>query len=305
MANTAQTAVERDAFNQIADLFLDQSAGGGRFITNPDVLSSALKRYSQFRPTAGGAAFTPTDQAVRVARQAEDLLGNAYFPLARADRATAQFHDRVSRPLQESPIGSLADSNPNRSDPTSFGRLNTAISSTNPQGVEDLLRLLRNQGVSSQDIARAIAQQRLSAGSATPERAVFGNPSSPVEGNTSALLQNAGANSQAVRAPLELAETLARAANQKAPGMGEYLRMSTPVAPGGIRASISQKIGDFLRSNPEAKLAEVQLQALKAGASPAEMEILSRLNFGAPRQSPALPPSAAALIGAMQNRQGQ
>ena len=299
-AASTPVQTEANAFNKIADLLLDKRGGTVKTITDPETLSRALKQYSQFKPTQN-AAFSATEAEVRAARTAEDLLGNQYFPLARADTKTAQFHQQVVNPLKESPVGSLADSNPMKSDPTAVGRLSTAVNSTDPQGVTDLLRLLKNQGANPQDIARAIVQKRLEGGGGMPEKALFGGAASAEEGRMAALLRAGGADPQAVRQPLALAETLGRASKFQPQEMTEYGRASVPVGNVGRIAALLRPPA-FLTRNAEARLGDAQLKELLQNATPQERIILEQLSKLKPGESPSIPTVSAALLGALSQK---
>jgi hypothetical protein len=299
-ASSTPVETEANAYNKIAELLLDKRGGQVKTITDPETLSRALKQYSQFKPTQN-AAFSATDAEVRAARAAEELLGNQYFPLARADTKTAQFHQQVVNPLKESPIGSLADSNPLKSDPTAVGRLSTAVNSTDPQGVTDLLKLLKNQGANPQDIARAIVQKRLEGGGGMPDKALFGAPASAEEGRMTALLKAGGADPQAVRQPLALAETLGRASKFQPQDMTEYGRASVPVGGVGRLAALFRPPA-FLTRNAEARLGDAQLKELMKTATPQEMALLEQLSKLKPGESPGMPVVTSALLGALSQK---
>jgi len=153
--------------------------------------------------------------------------------------------------------------------------------------------------VDTQSIARALTEKQLGAGSVVPASKVFGAPGMLKDRQQTALLQGAGVNPQAVRQPLEAAETLGRAAKaQPESGISEYGRAQIPLGPHG-RLAILQKLPGMKK--PEQKLADLQLKAIRGTATEAEHEILNQLSAYTPKDSPALPVVNSSLISALQS----
>lgn len=210
VAATAERATIRDAYDEVASRLLNQQ---GQPITNLQELSYAIKDLKDgmknpLAPVRGGSA--AMDQAIR----ATEAAMRRSFP--DYDQAMAGFaSDQAARQVvKEGPIGSLADKNPLIAGQTPVSRLEGITKGNSPQTIRQTVSTLGSPAMTMgnpatpRDIARAIAQQKLSAGSTNPGQTVRGLQGSQQEAQFSALLDAAGLNPGQTMAPLRAADQL-------------------------------------------------------------------------------------------------
>jgi len=205
-----------NAYREVAEGLVAQD---GSPITNTQQLSLAIKsmrdapRNPNSRVNNPGANISKGDfeQAVR---DAESGFAGFSPDFRGAMDDFRDYSQRVMRPMESGPIGSLADRNPLNAGQTPISRLEGLVNGNSPATVEGTGRVLGNpvltgnQQVSPADIARAIAQNKLKGAPTNPGQAVRGNAGSPMEDQFGGLLRAADLDPNHVTEPLRVADRL-------------------------------------------------------------------------------------------------
>jgi len=223
-AGSAPRANVGQAYRQVAKALIGQD---GKLLTNLQELSYAIRDLktgmkNPLSPTFGDPSL---DKAINVVDQAFRKKSPDY---RKAMEEFAQdAGDRLT--IRQGPVGSLADKNPLVAGQTPVSRLEGLVSGNSTATVKKTAQELASplmtngQPVAPLDIARALAQRKLSERPSDPGQAMRGNPGSEKEAGFNALLEAGGADVVRVNQPLRAADKLQAFA--KPAGLNELPKM--------------------------------------------------------------------------------
>lgn len=297
VASQQQSPEAAAAYNAVADSLIRQDKKG--FITDVQTLSGQLKRFKD-SPVADSASaarkWTSQDIAAPV-KEAEELLKVVAPSYKAANETYSWGRKNLVDPVQEGPIGKMADRNPNVAAPTPVSRMEGLIQNRGEGDIVSTMLGLRATGANPQEIARALMQARNRPGGPRPGEAIFGAEGSPMSGEMNALLASGGMDPARVQAPFRAADLAADAA--KIPqGERTFATGQLVPRPGiSIRGLVKP---EWFSGNPEKRQYTQSITELLRGASPQEVQQLLQLAQFDPKIRLALTMSGIAIPQAIE-----
>lgn len=235
-AKVTPSAAEAQAYREIAKSLRHQATG--EVLTSPQDLSIALYRFQPTeqniaRMNAGGGNISAQDLK-RPLADAKSGLAELSPQWDAARSQVQQFNQNVRAPVQNSPIGALADRTPSAEFPTPVSRLNKITSGTTPDEAGNVLGALFRgpREAEPANVIRAMMQEKLAQGSANPGQTVRGAEGSLRDRQLAAMLAQAERDPGQVMEPLRAADRLqGMRAPQMAHGIEEPPLSAAPIAP--------------------------------------------------------------------------
>lgn len=297
IASQQQSPEAAAAYNAVADSLIRQDKRG--FITDVQTLSGQLKRFKD-NPVSDSASaarkWTSQDIAGPVA-EAEGLL-RAVSPAYEAANTTyAWGRKNLIDPVQEGPIGKMADRNPNLAAPTPVSRMEGLIQNRGEGDIVSTMLGLKATGANPQDIARALLQTRDRQGGPRPGNRLFGAEGSPGMGEMDALLMSGGLDPARVKAPFQAADLAAGAA--KVP-QGEATFATGQIVPRPGLSIRGMAKPEWFSAHPEKRQYTEAVTNLLRTASPQEVQQLIQLAQFDPKIRLALTMSGIAIPQAIE-----
>lgn len=222
MADKIQRPGEREAFQKVADALVGADKTPLRSLQDVSLALVELKKAASnpmsLIRSGGVVGEVDLNKALNFAindlSRRDPTLKNAltYY---------GNYGEKILEPLKKSPIGSLSDKNPNNTGQTPVSRLDRLLVNNSPQEIKNTATALslsslpkskmgEMQNISPEDLAKAIAQNKLQLAPTDPGRAMRGESGSSFETNFEALLTAGNKNPNYVNAPLKAADELQR-----------------------------------------------------------------------------------------------